>query len=196
MKIKAQGLLNASEWIRRHHGDDTLSAILQRCSPAVRERFITAIAIEWHDASEFEEFLAAAEQVVGVPTPGTLAKTLGAAGAEANMSGFMRRAAFYIARPEYAVKRVASTWRQFNDEGSMTFTDFSETGTMVEVHDLVPPGPLFCEALTGWCEVLADRVGASSPRAAHVQCRLRGDPVCAWRLRWGEWDEGGDTHLL
>lgn len=181
MLIKAQGLLNAAAWVQRHHGEDVLEQILGLGSPALRERAQTAIAIEWHEAGEFEEFLGLAERVIGGPG-GSVARALGAAGAEANMSGFMRRAAFYIARPAYALKRVASAWGQFNDEGSMVLGEFSAQHATVEVRDAEPPGPLFCEALSGWCEVLARRVGAKGPKARHTQCRLRGDALCTWKV--------------
>ena len=181
MRIKAQGLLNAAKWVRRQHGDDVLTQILAQASPELRERASTAIAIEWHEAAEFEEFLALAERTIDGP-PGSVARALGAAGAEANMSGFMRRAAFYIARPEYALKRVASAWGQFNDEGAMALGSFSAEHARVEVTGVDPPGPLFCEALSGWCEVLSRRVGAKGPRVAHTECRLRGNALCAWRV--------------
>ena len=147
---------------------------------------LTAIAIEWHEAEELEEFLQHAEAVLGGP-PGKVAKQLGAAGAESNMSGFLRRAAFYVARPEYAMKRVASAWRQFNDEGEMVLSLTSRpTYSVVEVRGASPPGPLFCETLTGWCEVLGGQGrGASNARATHTGCTpSRSEPHCRWRVTW------------
>ncbi|MEM1417314.1 MAG: hypothetical protein AAGH15_20620 [Myxococcota bacterium] len=185
MQIKAQGILNAVRFVRERHGEEVLEEILTRCSPSVQERCRSAIAIEWHEAAEYEALLEAAAAVLGPSAP----KELGAAGARANMSGFMRRAAFYLVRPSYAMKRVASAWSQFNDEGHMRLVDFSENGAVVEVTEVVPPGPLFCDALSGWCEVLGTRVGAREPVARHTACRLRGDATCTWDIEFASLPE-------
>ncbi|MEM6954371.1 MAG: hypothetical protein AAF411_25335 [Myxococcota bacterium] len=183
MNIKAQGLLNAAAWIRQTRGEAALQEVLERCPPAVRARHAEALPLEWHPAEEFETFLQAAESALG-GMHGELAKELGAAGARKNMGGFMRRIAFYIMRRDYALSRVASMWRQFNDAGTMTITELDEAGCVVEVEGHDPPGRLYCCTLTGWCEVLAERVGAQEPRAHYERSVLRGDPVCAWRVRW------------
>ena len=190
MKIKAQGLLNGATWILERHGEAALASVLSMAGSEVRERYMTAIAIEWHDAAELELFLKAAESVLG-GSEGAVAKRIGAAGAQRNMGGFLRRLGFYISRRDYALARVASAWRQFNDAGEMVLGEFGPSSGTLEVRDAQPPGPLFCATLTGWCETLGTHVGMDAPSALHTRCVIRGHPVCQWRIRWSRRGTGG-----
>lgn len=183
MQIKAQGLLNGAEWVLETHGQAALASVLGLCGPVVRERYMTAIAIEWHDGAELEEFLHAAEQELG-GMPGSVARAIGAAGARHNMKGFMRRLAFYVSRRDYALARVAAAWRQFNDEGEMSLEMAASGVCSMQVTGAELPGPLFCETLTGWCAILGEHVGMRNPRVGHETCRSRGHEGCTWKLRW------------
>ena len=183
MQIKAQALINGTAWVLKTHGEQALSRILANCSPAVRERYMTAIAIEWHEGSELEEFLQATERFLSAPT-GSVAREIGAAGATHNMKGFMRRLAFYVARQDYGLARVGAAWRQFNSEGQMTIRIAKEGECVVRVLDADLPGPLFCETLTGWCAVVGEHVGMRAPQVLHDSCRFRNDAECSWKMRW------------
>jgi hypothetical protein len=183
MNVKAQGLLNAAAHLEEVYGRDTLGQILRDCRPDTRERYMTATAIEWHPVEEFTDLLDQAERHLGTGN-GRIAQELGAAGARRNMSGFLRKAAFYLARPDYALRRVAGAWSQFNDEGQMEIREATPGGCVVEVSGIGVPDPLFCAALTGWVAVLAERIGAPSPRATHPECLGRGGARCVWRASW------------
>ena len=183
MQIKAQAFLYGTEWVLKTHGERVLSRILASCGPTVRERYMTAIAIEWHEGAELEEFLRVTERHLGAP-PGSVAREIGAAGASHNMKGFMRRLGFYAARQDYALARVGAAWRQFNDEGEMTLKIEKEGACVMRVTDADLPGPLFCETLTGWCGVLGEHVGMRSPHVVHEKCRFRGEDCCSWEIRW------------
>lgn len=183
MKIKAQGLLNGAEWVLTHHGEPTLAEILAQCQPSTRERYMSAIAIEWHPMEEFCDFLEQSERVLGGP-PGAVSMKIGTAGAQKNMGGWLSRAAFYIVRPDYALNRIAAAWRQFNDEGEMVVRALDQEHAEIEVKGVPSPHRLFCATLTGWCEVVSEKVGAVRPKAQHVECRARGDHRCYWRVGW------------
>ena len=92
MNIKAQGLFNAAKWIEKELGQAALRDVLRACSPAVRDRYTTAIVINWHPLEEFVEFLEVAERLLG-RGDGKLAEQVGAAGARENLRGAMVRAA-------------------------------------------------------------------------------------------------------
>ena len=183
MNIKAQGLLNGAAWIEETFGRDALADVLQTCQPETRERYMTATAIEWHPVEELVDFLEQAERRFG-SGDGLIARELGAAGARKNMGGFLRQAAFYLARPDYALNRVAGAWPQFNDEGRMVIREATAGGCVVEVQGVGVPHPLFCMTLSRWVEVLAGRIGAPSPKATHPECVARGDARCLWRAAW------------
>src|SRR5581483_1315562 len=146
---KAQGLLNAAKWIEENYGTSSLTEVLRACSPAVRDRYASAIAIEWHPMEEYVEFMTAADRIVG-RGDGRVAEYIGASAARANLRGVMVRFAFYVTRPEYLLKRVTSLWQQFNDEGAMKLLHVDDTCISVEIVDVKTPNWLFCCAVTGW----------------------------------------------
>ncbi len=187
MNVKAQGLLNAAKWIEEQYGRDTLGEVVRACSPAVRERYVSAIAINWHPVEELVEFLRAAERLLG-REDGRIAERIGAAGARANMKGTLVRIAVYLARPEYLMQRIAGLWRQFNDQGEMLLVSMDEKHALIEVRGVTAADPLFCATLTGWCLETATRLGIVGTTVKHTHCRARGDGRCLWDVR-GSVDE-------
>jgi len=183
LKIKAQGLLNAAKWIEETYGQDALRDVVRACSEPVRDRYVSAIAIEWHPVEELVEFLQVAEKQLG-KDDGKLAEEVGAAGARLNLRGAMLRLVFYLAKPEFLMKRVAQLWRQFNDEGEMLITHFEDYASGLEVKGISKPYWLFCCTITGWAREVTKASGGMHPLARHVECRARGGARCLWELKW------------
>ncbi len=184
MNVKLQGLLNAADWIEATYGTEELESILDACSPTVAERYRERIAINWHPKSEFVELLDQAERRLGTGD-GKVAAEIGAAGARKNLSGSVARALFYVARPQFLMRRVAGLWSRFNDEGTMEVPLFDNDGHLqMEVKGVPDPHVLFCATITGWCREFATRFRAHHPVVEHVECRARGDARCLWDARW------------
>lgn len=183
MNIKLQGLLNAAEFIQGHHGDRALSQVLQGCDPAVRDRYMSGIAIEWHPMEEFVQFLRVADEQLG-KGDGQLAIDAGAAGARKNLRGTFKQALLWVANPEFVLKRVAALWRQFNDRGEMRVNEFRDGFTEIEVVGVDTPQYLFCCTLTGWAREVGRAAGRPRARVQHATCRDRGDARCTWQLEW------------
>jgi hypothetical protein len=140
------------------------------------------VAINWHPMGELVELLEVAEKVLG-HGDGRVAAEIGAAGARANIKGIFVRFAFYVARPEYMMKRLASLWRQFNDEGMMRVRLVEETHFVLDVIDVKTPNWLFCCTLTGWCREVSGAIGLVHPTAKHISCRGKGDAECVWEVK-------------
>jgi hypothetical protein len=183
VKIKAQALLNAVKWIEQVHGQQTLATIIQACSPAVRERYMSSIAIEWHDASEFCELLEVTERVIG-GRPGAVAREIGAAGALANTKGLVNRAVLYVGTPEFLIRRITTLWTQFNDAGSMKLHELNSSYGAIEIEGVPVSHALFCATITGWCGVISEAVGFGKARIDHSKCRALGHDSCTWRFNW------------
>jgi hypothetical protein len=183
VNIKAQGLLNATKWIEEQYGQAALRDILRACSPAVRERYISAIAINWHPVEEFVEFLEIADRQVG-RGDGRIAEEVGAAGARSNMRGAVLRMVFFLSRPEFLMRRITQLWSQFNDEGSMELIAFADYSSAIEVKGITHPYWYFCCTLSGWARELARGAGGGNPVAHHVECRARGAQRCIWHVKW------------
>lgn len=185
MNIKAQGLLNAAKWIEETHGQAALRDVLRACSPELRDRYTSAIAINWHPLTELVEFLSVADAQLG-RGDGKIAEEIGASAARSNMKGVFVRLLFYVAQPEFLMRRIAQIWRQFNDEGEMLLVAFDERAATIEVTGVPQPQRLFCATLTGWAREVARAMGASNPVVRHTECRARGGKRCVWQLRWSE----------
>jgi len=182
VNIKAQGLFNAAKWIEKEYGQAGLRDVLRACSATVRDRYTTAIVINWHPVEEFVEFLEVAERQLG-RGDGKLAEQVGSAGARENLRGAMVRAAAFIANPEFMMKRVASLWSQFNDEGAMELISFEPERMEIEVKGVEKTYPLFCATLTGWMAEVALHFGWKTASAKHLKCRGKGDARCLWEVR-------------
>ena len=182
MNVKAQALLNAVKFLEEEYGQSTLRDIIQQCSPEVRERYVSAIAINWHPVAELVELITVAARVVGKDET-KMAELIGASGARANMKGVFIRFTFWVANPEYLMKRIAALWRQFNDEGEMKVLHVEATKLVLEVPGVREPSWLFCSTITGWGREVATAMGVNAPSAAHVECRSKGDARCVWEVR-------------
>jgi len=157
--------------------------VIRACSEPVRNRYVEAIAINWHPVEEFIEILEVAEAQLG-KGDGKIAEEIGASSARSNLRGAMLRLVFYLARPEFLMKRVAQLWRQFNDEGEMVITHFEDFSSGIEVKGLRTPNWLFCCTLTGWSREVTKASGGANPHVRHVECRARGGARCLWEIRW------------
>jgi hypothetical protein len=189
LQIKAQGLLNAAKWVEEEYGRDTLAEVLRACGAPVRERYTSVIAIDWHPAEEFIEFVQHAERILGAGhTHGRIAEAIGAAGAKANMKGTLVRIAAWISRHEALMKRAAGLWRQFNDEGQMELKELGDNVARFELGKIKGLDPAFCAVVTGWCREVALAVGAVAPQAKHVECVWRTGGTCAWEVRFARID--------
>jgi hypothetical protein len=171
-----------------------VSRVLRRCSPAVNERYMSAIAIEWHDFDEFVQVLEAIEAEVG-RGDGRTAFASGRHSADQNTSGLMKRALFYLASPEYLMRKAAGLWRQFNDCGDLVLCSIDEKHVLLELRGLPRPHELLCESLSGWMQVVAEAVGARGAQVVHRECRLRGAARCLYRIDWDVKRAKDERHL-
>jgi hypothetical protein len=183
VNVKAQGLLNAATWIEEHYGQAGLRDVIRACSPHIRDRYTSAIAIEWHPMSELVEFLEIAERLLGTGD-GKLAEEIGAAGAKVNMRGSFARMLFYVAKPDFLMKRIAQLWSQFNDAGSMELISIDDYSSVIEVRAVPNPEWLFCCTLTGWAREVVSAMGGHDSKSRHTECRARGGQRCIWKQTW------------
>jgi hypothetical protein len=182
VNVKAQALLNGAAWARERFGDAELSRVLSGCSAAVRERVATGNAIAWHPVAELDEFLTAVDRTLG-RGDGKLAEAAGAAAARVNLRRMGLRIAFFLARPEFIMRRVAGVWRQYNDAGQMRVLEFANGRMVAELVGVTTPSWAFCCSITGWLAEAALAAGLKRTIVHHVECRSRGGGRCVWNLR-------------
>jgi hypothetical protein len=183
MNVKLQGLLNAVEFVEKRYGQQALAEVLAGCSEQARQRCAVGIAIEWHPMDELVEFLRVADAHLG-KGDGGVAVEAGAAAAEKNLRGMFKRAVLWFANPEFLLKRIASIWRQFNDEGEMSVTSVKDGFVELEVRGVGQADYLFCCVLTGWMRQVSTSAGRPRARIDHYECRGQGDAHCRWRAEF------------
>ena len=182
MQVKAQGLFHAARFIEQEYGRDALRDVLRACSDAVRDRYTSAGSLDWHPVIELVELVEKADEMLG-RGDGRLAEHAGAEAARANTKGLFRFVA-HVATPEFLMRRIASMWRQFNDEGSMELLDIDDYACEIELKDLAETHAIFCSILTGWIREVTRAVGRVSPLVKHTQCRAKGATRCLWDAKW------------
>ena len=185
MNVKAQGLLNGAAFVRERFGADGLERVLAACRPElrVRERLATSNAIHWIPQAELGELLGAADRVLGIGD-GKMAEAIGAASARRNLRHMALRLAFFVARPEFLMRRVAGVWRQFNEHGEMLVRSFQDGRMTAELVGVPDPNAMVCCSVTGWLYEAGVATGMRDLIAEHTECRGRGGARCLWSLRW------------
>jgi len=182
MNVKAQAMLNGAAWVRERFGDDALRRVLAACGPAVRERVSIGNAIDWHPVDELDEFLTVIDRELG-RGDGRIAEAAGAAAARVNLRRMGLRIAFFLARPEFLMRRVAGVWRQYNDAGQMRVLEFANGRMVAELVGVTTPSWAFCCSITGWLAEAALAAALKGTVVNHVECRSRGGGRCVWNLR-------------
>src|SRR6185312_13952456 len=104
-------LVSTIMWIEATHGRAALDEVLAACSAPVRARCASVLAIEWVPVAEVVDFVGTADRILSTGT-GKLAETAGEVGARAGIKSPLLRAAFYLAKPEFLMRRTASVWSQ------------------------------------------------------------------------------------
>jgi hypothetical protein len=183
MNVKLQGLLNAVEFVEKRYGQQALAEVLAECGEPVRQRCAVGIAIEWHPMDELVEFLRVADAHLG-RGDGGLAVEAGAAAAEKNLRGMFQRAVLWLANAEFLLRRIATLFRQFNEQGEMTVASLQDGVVELEVKGVPNPHFLFCCVLTGWMRQVSISAGRPRARIDHYACRGRGDGRCRWRAEF------------
>jgi hypothetical protein len=186
VNVKAQGLLHGLAWIREKFGEAGVEKVLAACSPAVRDRCATAIALDWIPFAELVEFLTVADRQLGTGD-GSVAEAIGAASARVNLRHLALRLAFFLGRPEFLMRRVTGIWRQYNEQGEMVVREFVSGRMLAELSGLPSPDWYLCSSITGWLHEAGLATGMRALSTKHLECRGRGEAHCYWELRW----EGG-----
>ena len=182
MQIKAQGLLHAAKYIEERFGRDNLGLVVRACSQGVGDSFVASNAILWHPAMELVEFVETADRMLSDGT-GRIAQDVGVAGARANTGRSLQRAALLWTKTDFIMPRVASMWKQFNDEGAMLFNGVVDRSLQIEVTGVSRPHATLCRILTGWCSEIGEAVTAAHVAVEHTSCRAKGDRRCLWMIR-------------
>jgi hypothetical protein len=183
VNVKAQGLLNAALFVRERFGESALDRVLAKCTPSTREHALQAIAINWVPFEELAEILRVVDQELGAGD-GNLAEAIGAASARVNLRHLALRLAFFLARPEFLMRRVAGVWRQYNEAGEMAVLEFNPGRMVAELRAMPVTDWIVCASVTGWLHEAGVATGMKHLQTMHSECRGKGAARCLWLLKW------------
>ncbi len=134
----------------------------------------------------FEHFVEATRlvcELFGDGSP-TLARAVGAYGAEANM-GAWRSLVHRLLSPRLLVDIAGKLWSHHYDGGRLISQATGERSIHVCIADFPAPSVFHCTSIEGWCERTIQHSRPKAARVWQVSCRARGDSSCDIR---GEWE--------
>ncbi|AUX29397.1 MULTISPECIES: hypothetical protein [Sorangium] len=94
------------------------------------------------------------------------------------------------ASPATVLRRSASLWERYFDEGTMEASEVAPKRFTVRLTaSRLPdrgPGPITCSVgIPVWQERLMSHMGAREGRCLHTRCRFRGAKACEFDVSWG-----------
>ena len=113
----------------------------------------------------------------------TLARAVGAFGAEANM-GPWRSFVHKMLSPKTVLDLAGMLWSHHYDAGRLASSSADDREVTVRIEDFPRPHVLHCASIEGWCE---RTLSLGRPRTVTVRqtaCRVSGDPHCQLEARW------------
>lgn len=136
----------------------------------------------WVDFDLFVEATGRVCSLFGDGTP-TLARAVGAFGAEANM-GPWRSLVHRLLSPKVILEVAGMLWSHHYDAGRLVTTARGDTEVSLKIQDFPRPHLMHCMSVEGWCErTLA--FGRPKHVSVHqASCRARGDDCCELIGRW------------
>ena len=114
----------------------------------------------------------------------TLARKLGANGAEKNLKGIYK--IFYrIGSPEFIIKRAAKVFATYYDKGEFTTISNKDGEVRFRLTDFPDLSECWIERIAGWMEKTLELSGGKNPRAlAIIKHNDSGDVYCEFTATW------------
>jgi hypothetical protein len=182
-KTKGVSFVNARSFVTERHGASGWAAVIARLRESDRIEVESAVLVGWYSLPLYARLLRAIDETHGCGDCALLVQ-LGRFEAERDISTIHR---IFLRMPNagFAVERMGEYWRRFHDTGTWKI----ERATPAQV-DVVLEGwghvdRGLCRELGGYAGRVLELVGAKNVMMEHTFCRAHGDPMCAFRARWG-----------
>ena len=181
VKVRASTVRVREQFVLARFGKLARESYRREASPALLHVLSTPGDV-WVD---FELFIEATERVCTMYGDGstTLARAVGAFGAEANM-GPWRSFVHRLLSPKTILDLAGMLWSHHYDAGKLVTTARGDRGVSLRLEDFPRPHPMHCASIEGWCE---RTLSFSRPRRITVEqiaCRARGDGHCELVGHW------------
>ncbi len=170
------------DFVRDQKGDNVLSTILSRLSPATR----AAIAACSPTTEVPLDLLLTLWYAVDAELKETDPEWVESAGGHSIeftgvrlYSGILRKGSPL----EFLTQRI-SLFRLYYHPGNMEVVEEDEEYAVLRLVGFDQPDPLFCRRQTGGLRRALREAGGEEPQTSHVRCVNEGDAFCEWECRW------------
>jgi hypothetical protein len=180
--VRASAILARLRWVEDHHGREAKRAVLVSLAPTHATAILAAESPSmWVPFDAFVALCTAIDRMYG---KGDLAmcRMLGRWAADVNLPTIYRL--FYkLGSVRFIISKASTVWTTHYDSGRASTRDIPR-GIVFTVEGFATPHRAHCLSVLGWMEQSAVISGAKVTLADEVQCRTRGDAVCAFQLEY------------
>ncbi len=171
------------KFVKVTFGEDPLSKVLESVSPECRTIASETILVNsWYDMSLIEEFISAADRLLGTGDL-TIARKMGQYSAEFGIKTvykiFMK-----VGSPEFVIKKAPVIWKRYYSRGDLNLVEFEKGHVILRLTDMGQISKVTCVRVTGWMETTLRMSGAKDSVVEHISCKIRGDSHEEWEGRW------------
>lgn len=157
--------------------------ILQQASPGLRSAIDAGFVVsEWYEWEQCVELTRLIDAHAGTGD-GALYSEMGRFACDENLRGIYR-VFLRIGFIHRMLRRVGQAWSVHYDCGSMVVAESTKTSAKLQIAGIPTPSAEHCKPILAWCKRATELAGCRDVEGAATKCRLRGDEVCEFSIRW------------
>jgi predicted hydrocarbon binding protein len=179
--VRGPLLQSRFEWLRRHHGPASVAHILAALPGAHREALTGVERDSWYPFAAYVALEEAIVRAFGEGSP-RLGEELGADAARTRFV-WLRGEAPYIS-VHSLLARAADDHHFFYDFGEACYTRRGFTQGEMALSGFDETSETFCTSFRGYLLAITRLIGAEEPTVDETECQAKGNPRCAFRIRW------------
>jgi hypothetical protein len=184
--VRGSALWARAEWVRVHHGEDGLKALLPNLPAAGRNLIHAPIdRSAWHSYALFLEFSIAIDRKYG-QGDGSLLREIGRWSCHQSVPTLYKMF-IRLGSVDFVLGKAGDLWGEHFNQGR--FEAHRQTGRKLAfgtLHDFPRPHLAHCYAVLGFSMGCIELSGAENVRGQMVSCRAIGAETCVARIVWGD----------
>ncbi len=169
------------EYLRRHQGTDSISAVLEALTPADRELLKGVDRETWYPFSTLNRLDRAIAGHIGGDAS-AIYERLGEASAQQRTLWLGEHAA--LVNVHGFLVRMAEEHRRFHNFGQAEYRRINFSVGEISFSEYPENDPVYCLSAKGYFRRSIEHLTGAPVSAEERYCQSRGDVACVWSLRW------------
>lgn len=183
VKVKGTALSSTVRYLQEKFGPEAVEKVIAGLSEADKAGIRNGVLVSsWYPFALLVAIMRAAKKEFGTRAP-DIYREIGRASADYSLST-VYKIFFKVGSPQFIIGRAATVYGNFYSSGVFKVTDSGKGFANVQITGFAEPCEEYCQRVWGWMERMLELTGAHNIKAVHVQCCLRGDPVCLYHGTW------------